>query len=146
VAYYTKAFVEEGKLAEDLVSGHRYRAACAAAQAAASRGLDAEKLSAHDRAELRRQALIWLQADLALWRESVGKRDHRWGGLREPFLTFCRNDAELASLRDPKALQLLPEPERTAWQRYWADVHDLLMVRPRGQAAAIATSATLPRG
>ena len=38
-------------------------------------------------------------------------------------------DADLASVRDPKVLANLPEAERAAWSELWAEV-DRLMRRP----------------
>jgi hypothetical protein len=36
------------------------------------------------------------------------------------------SNADLASVRDPEALDLLPEAERQAWQQFWAEVDALL--------------------
>src|SRR5262245_54445271 len=64
--FFTEVFAAEAKLADDLTAGHRYNAACCAALAAAGQGEDAGKLDATERAGLRKQALDWLRADLAL--------------------------------------------------------------------------------
>ena len=37
-------------------------------------------------------------------------------------LTHWQQDTDLPLLRDEKALAVLPEKERTAWQQLWADV------------------------
>ncbi len=63
---YAAAFAADPKLADDLKAGHRYNAACHAALAAAGQGEDAAKLDDKERARLRKQALDWLRADLAL--------------------------------------------------------------------------------
>jgi hypothetical protein len=42
-------------------------------------------------------------------------------------------DPHFAGLRGPEALALLPEPERPAWQKLWADVADTL-ARAQGKA------------
>jgi hypothetical protein len=41
-------------------------------------------------------------------------------------LNALRTHDDLAGVRDAKALELLPESERTEWQRLWADVASLL--------------------
>src|SRR5689334_13942472 len=63
---YADAFAADPKLAADLTAGHRYDAACCAALAAAGQGEDAAKLDDKERARLRKQALEWLRAHLAL--------------------------------------------------------------------------------
>src|SRR5262249_53932972 len=62
---YAHALAAEPKLADDLDAGHRYNAACQAALAADGQGKGA-KPTASDRRALRRQALTWLRAELAL--------------------------------------------------------------------------------
>src|SRR5262249_55256218 len=62
--FYAAALKREPMLADDLASGRRYNAACAAAQASAGRGVDAGQLTDAERADFRRQALSWLNADL----------------------------------------------------------------------------------
>src|SRR6516164_4586354 len=57
---YAAAFAADPKLADDLKAGHRYRAACAAALAAAGQGEDAAKLDDKEKVRLRKQALDWL--------------------------------------------------------------------------------------
>jgi hypothetical protein len=63
---YADAFAAEPKLAADLNAEHLYNAACSAALAAAGQGEDAAKLDDKEKARLRKQALAWLRADLAL--------------------------------------------------------------------------------
>jgi tetratricopeptide (TPR) repeat protein len=121
VHLYTAAFATKPPLAEDLAQGHRYRAACAAALAANARGNDASNLTPNDRAKLRQQALVWLNADLQAWkglRQSspqsamiVKKQLERWQGT-----------LDLASVRGDKALAQLPGKERQAWQQLWTEV------------------------
>jgi serine/threonine-protein kinase len=120
VRLYADAFTAEPKLADDLAAGHRFRAARFAALAAAGQGKDAQKLNEPECARLRRQALDWLRDDLAAWvraadRTPAPRALKRW-----------QRDADLAGVRDPEALAKLPQPEREAWGRLWADVADLL--------------------
>jgi hypothetical protein len=63
--FYAAAFGDDPKLADEPRAGHRYNAACYAALAAASRGTDAPKPDAKERARLRGQALGWLRAGSA---------------------------------------------------------------------------------
>jgi hypothetical protein len=120
VTFFTDAFRADPKLAADLPAGHRYNAACYAALASAGKGEDAGNLGDKERAELRQQALLWLQAELAECTRLAAKADARQLVLRR--LTEALQDADLAAVRDEKALSALPAEERAAWQKLWADV------------------------
>jgi tetratricopeptide (TPR) repeat protein len=111
-----QAFAAEGKLADDLEAGHRYRAAAAAARAGLGQGRDGGTLTDEARAALRSQALGWLKVDLAAW------RGHRDGGRRARALKGWRADQALAGVRDIQGLAKLPPPERAAWGALWAEV------------------------
>jgi serine/threonine-protein kinase len=115
-----EAFGADGKLANDLEAGYRYRAAAAAALAGLGLGRDAGNLSNEARAALRRQALDWLKADLAAWR-SHGEESRRTGALRG-----WQADKALAAVRDEEELAKLPEAERAAWGELWAEVEKLV--------------------
>src|SRR5262249_40749848 len=67
--FYESAFSAEPKLADDLVAGDRFHAACAAALAGCGIGADAGELGADKRAVLRKQALDRLTADFNAWEE-----------------------------------------------------------------------------
>jgi hypothetical protein len=71
--FYSDAFTEEPKLADDLGAQHRYNAACVAALTGCGQGMDADKLDAKERARLRQQALDWLRADLKAYRHMMEK-------------------------------------------------------------------------
>jgi tetratricopeptide (TPR) repeat protein len=125
VRFYEEAFTDQPARADDLGAGHRYNAACAAALAAAGKGKDSGKLTATQRARLRQQALGWLRADL---KARAKQLNSWWPGApaqARQALTHWRKDPDLASLRD-KALDALPELERAAWRKLWAEVDDLL--------------------
>jgi hypothetical protein len=124
--FYAEAFAARPDLAGDLPAGHCYNAACAAALAASGQGEDAAFLDGRGRARWRREALTWLRADLALWAKRLedGKPADR--SLVQKTLRHWRADANLASLRDKDALAKLPEGERQACVRLWADVDALL--------------------
>jgi serine/threonine-protein kinase len=120
------AFAAEPARAEDLRTGHRYRAARLAALAAAGRGEDAAALGESGRARWRRQAVAWLRADLPLWakRLKAGRHEDRAAVARQ--LRRWQAEADLAGLRDDSALKQLPADEREACLKLWADVEALL--------------------
>jgi len=110
---YADAFAEDAALAEDLIQGHRYNAACSAALAAAGGDVDS--------AEWRGRAFEWLRADLAAHERApsglVAALEHR------------KQDPDLAAVRD--RLDELPQPEREAWRSLWAAVdRTLAAARP----------------
>jgi serine/threonine-protein kinase len=123
---FADAFAAEPKLAEDRDAQHRYNAACSAALAAAGQGKDADKLEAKERARWRKQALDWLRADLEAWSKVLdkGKPPERAKALQA--LRHWQRDADLAGLRDDKALAGLPDEERDACRKLWADVAALV--------------------
>ena len=125
---YALAFVARPALADGLETGTRYYAACAAARAGAGEGPDGARLGGPERADLRRQALAWLRADLAL-RATLfqGGKSVAWA------LTIWQTDTALGGVREPAALANLPAEERARWQRLWADVTALRAADPVGQ-------------
>jgi serine/threonine-protein kinase len=138
--FYAGAFATPG-LADNPASRHRFEAACCAVLAAGGLGRDAAGLDEAARADLRRQALGWLEADYDAWAwrydaAKGGKRNWLAGGLRD-----WQQERRLAGVRDPAALDKLPVSERERWQRLWADVEALASrARPgpleRGRAHA----------
>jgi serine/threonine protein kinase/Flp pilus assembly protein TadD len=123
---YTEAFASDAKVADDLKAAHRYNAACVACVAADGKGKDADKLDDRESAKLRKQALIWLQADLAAWRRGEPQQ-------ARSTLTHWLHDSDLTSVREPKALRTLPAEEREAWQLFWKEVNDFLRAQPKPQ-------------
>src|SRR5262249_11884539 len=107
--------------ADDMKAGHCCNAACAAARAAEAQCTDAATLADKERADWRRQALDWLRADLAAWMRQAGgdKPEDRNTILRK--LTQWEKEPDLAGVRDPGALGNLPEDERAAWRKFWAE-------------------------
>jgi Tfp pilus assembly protein PilF len=124
--FYTDAFAEQPKLADDPRKQHRYNAACAAALAAAGQGKDADKVDAKERTRLRKQALDWLRADLAMWGKVLDKANVQAKTVVQQ-MRHWQTDPDLAGVRDQEALKKLPEPERNEWQKLWADVTALLI-------------------
>jgi serine/threonine-protein kinase len=115
--FYAGAFAEEPRLVSNLRPGHRYNAACAAVQAASGQGTDAGQLSDAERKQLRQQALGWLKADLTARTQAPQSRTEV-----QLMLAHWQRDPDLASVRDPAALEKLPQAERDAWKKLWADI------------------------
>jgi tetratricopeptide (TPR) repeat protein len=124
---FGEAFRMEEELARDPKVGNRYRAVRVAALAGVGQGRDAGPLTIEARADLRKQALDWLKADLAAW------RSHSDGGLRTQALRHWRADTALAGVRDEEGLGKLPQAERAAWAGLWVEVDRLLKAgQPQG--------------
>ena len=122
-----EAFTADAKLVDDPQAIHRYNAACFSVLAAAGQGKDADKLDDKERSRLRRQALEWLRADLALWtKEANGDKP----GKRVLVYTTLKDwqaDTDLTSVRDFYALAKLPQAQRDAWHALWKDVAALAL-------------------
>jgi tetratricopeptide (TPR) repeat protein/tRNA A-37 threonylcarbamoyl transferase component Bud32 len=119
---WEEAFTANPALAEDLNEGHRYKAACAAALAGCGQGEDAARLDDRERARWRNQALKWLRADLELWSRDLGLDQPQKRADARRVLAKWRKDSALAGLRDRDRLGKLPEGEREAWRKFWAEV------------------------
>jgi thiol-disulfide isomerase/thioredoxin len=120
---YADAFTADPQLADDLNAGHRYSAACSAALAAAGQGTDAGQRDDQTHSRLRQQALAWLRADLDAWNRLLDQgsdqaRVARVTKALQPWMV----DIDLARVRGPDALALLPQAERPGWQKFWQDV------------------------
>jgi serine/threonine protein kinase/Flp pilus assembly protein TadD len=123
---YADAFAAEPKLADDLRTGHRYKAGRHAALAAAGQGADAARLDDAAKAKLRRQALDWLKADLTAWGKLFASGPPQARPALVRALSHWQKDSALAGLRDATALARLPADERKACTQLWADVAELL--------------------
>jgi tetratricopeptide (TPR) repeat protein len=123
---YADAFTAAPRLAEDPRNGNRYDAAGAAALAGCGRGEDGADLDFGERARWREQARQWLRADLAAWTKALDSDTATAGELVRRKLTPWRTDLELAGVREPGAMDLLPAGERKEWLALWAEVSALL--------------------
>jgi serine/threonine-protein kinase len=123
---YADAFGAEPRLAADLNAQHRYNAACSAALAAAGQGEDAHLLPDRVAAMFRGWALGWLREDLKAYAGLVGQTNPAGRQAVRQRLLHWQKDPDLAGLRDKDALAKLPEAERDACRRLWADVDALL--------------------
>jgi Flp pilus assembly protein TadD len=122
--FYAEAFAADPGLAENWKFGHRYAAACSAARAA-GQAQDAQLLPDKTVLRLRRQALAWLRADLALYAQRA-RRDAAARQEVRRTLQRWQKDTDLASVRTGDALERLPDAERAAWRQLWEDVEQLL--------------------
>jgi tetratricopeptide (TPR) repeat protein len=118
---FAAAFAADPGLADDLQAQHRYNAACNAALAA-GQGEDAAKLDDKERMGLRKRALDWLRADLALRTQQMGSDKPADRAAAQQALRHWQRDTDLAGLRDKAALANLPAEERKAFALLWADV------------------------
>jgi tetratricopeptide (TPR) repeat protein len=101
-------------------------AASAAVLAGCGQGEDADGLDDSERARWRKQALDWLRADLVEWSKLLKSTSPQ---TREAALRHLRNlpkSPTFAVVRETAPLSKLPEAEREAWQRYWADLDSVL--------------------
>jgi tetratricopeptide (TPR) repeat protein len=123
--FYASVLAAQPSLADDLEAGHRFHAACAAALAGCGVGADAGKLDERRRAELRKQALDWLTAEYDAWAQR--HRLSKPADLRvvTAAVRAWQWSADLATVRDEKALARLPLDERRNWQAFWAKVAGL---------------------
>jgi hypothetical protein len=124
--FSAQTFAATPQLADHLPAALRYNAACAAALAAEGLGEDAAKLDDKEKARLRKQALDWLRADLALWAKQLGSGQPGARAEVQRMLRQWQKDADLAGIRDKGALAKLPEEERVACENLWSDVAALL--------------------
>jgi tetratricopeptide (TPR) repeat protein len=124
--WYGEAFAAKPVLSEDLSSGNRYSAACAAALAGCGQGADAKGLDEKERTRLRQQALAWLRADLKAWQALLNKGTPQACNAAAKQMRHWQVDADFAGVRGDVALARLPTAERAQWQKLWADVADTL--------------------
>jgi serine/threonine protein kinase/tetratricopeptide (TPR) repeat protein len=126
---YKEAFTAEPPLALEWEAGLRYSAARAAAQAGCGLGKDARPADREDRARWRRQALAWLRADFAQANQLLRDRPGARASVEERLARWLYDPA-LAGVRGA-AIGKLPEAEREAWRRFWAEVErSLKRMRP----------------
>jgi tetratricopeptide (TPR) repeat protein len=121
--FYAEAFAADPKLAGDQMV---YASARSAALAAAGQAADAQQLPDKVVATLRRRAWRWLRADLKAYTQLAERGDPGAKEAVRQRLRHWQQDPDLASVRDPKALDRLPDDERRAWRRLWDDVAALL--------------------
>ena len=104
----------------------RYNAACAAGLAGCGPCKDEPPLDDASRARWRKQALAWLEAELAAWSQALESGPSR---CRRPIIGTLRHwkaDPDLVGLREQGPLSGLREDERNACRALWAWVDAML--------------------
>src|SRR5262249_22119899 len=87
---------------------------------------DAFKLDDKERARWRAQAIAWLRADYTAYEKQLQRGTRQdWISLHECLKDWQR-DADLATIRNEKALAQLSMEERERCRQLWADVAALL--------------------
>jgi tetratricopeptide (TPR) repeat protein len=123
--FFEAAFAAEPKLGDNLNAPHRYNAACAAAQAGCGQGKDADQTDQRERGRFRRQALVWLQAELVALRQLLEKEPDKARRLVGQQMQHWLEDKDFAGIRGSEALAELPEAERKEWRKLWTEVEAL---------------------
>jgi tetratricopeptide (TPR) repeat protein len=119
-----EAFAEQPALF-NLTTHHRRNAARVAILAASQKDPDTAGRNKNEPAQLRRQALDWLQAELAAWNKALERDADKVRAEVVEEMTHWLTKPDFAGVRGPE-VRKLPEAERSAWQKLWADVEDLL--------------------
>jgi tetratricopeptide (TPR) repeat protein len=128
---YADSFAADPKPADDLSTGYRFNAARCAALAAGGWGQDSPKPDDAERTRLRGLALEWLRADLAAWQKQIATANPETLALVRRTLTLWLVDFRHFAVREKEELAKLPETERTACERLWADIEaSRLKARP----------------
>jgi tetratricopeptide (TPR) repeat protein/predicted Ser/Thr protein kinase len=122
---WADALDADPKLAQDRRAQHRYNAACAAALAGSGQAKDNPAPDDKAKAKLREQSREWLQAELALWSKYVEAGPPQARPVIVQTLQHWQKDTDLAGIREPKALDALPEAEREGFRALWASVEAL---------------------
>lgn len=127
---YAEAFAADPLLAEDVGTGLRSRAACAAALAGRA-GSRSQVIDPDEQARWREQSREWLRADVVALRAMLGESGARprirqivGGWLAEP---------GFEGIRDPGWLKELPAEEGARCAGLWADVRALERAAAEGE-------------
>jgi tetratricopeptide (TPR) repeat protein len=121
---YARAFAADPDLADELENGHRQAAAHAAVLAAAGKDQEMTAFAVEEWGHLTGLAQRWLRADLAQL-ASRAKDRMQWPEVRAR-LTRWKTDADLASVRAPEWLAVMPPADRQEWESLWAEVDAVL--------------------
>jgi serine/threonine-protein kinase len=138
---WAEAFQAQPKLGDDMQIQNRYNAACAAALAGCVQGKDETPLDEASKARWRKQAVDWLEADLAVWSKLVQGGPPQARQSIAQTLQHWTIDPDLAGLREPAALAKLSHDEQNACRSLWAEVDALLAKARNGQAQPSRPSA-----
>jgi tetratricopeptide (TPR) repeat protein len=130
VRLYEAAFARQPAFTDDVSTGHRYCAACAAALAGCGTGTDAGRLNDQQKAALRRKSLEWLKADWAVWDQRVRSNPAAIRSQAVQAMRSWQESKDLASVRTPEALSRLPQAESSDWRALWTQVRNLALLDP----------------
>jgi serine/threonine-protein kinase len=119
---YAAAEADAPPGAQGFSTNQRYYAARAAAQAGCGLGTDAASVDGPERDHWRKQALVWLRAELADWVAILDRNDAaRRGDLRQ-VLSAWQHEPYLACVREPNELKKLAANEQKEYVAFWAEV------------------------
>jgi eukaryotic-like serine/threonine-protein kinase len=124
--FWAETFAADPRRADDREVQYRYNAACAAALAAAGKGKDEPALDEAEKARLRIQSRDWLKAELAAWTAVLKTAPAQVRATVVRTMEHWQKDSDLAGIRDPDAIEKLPEAERKEWRDLWAEVARLI--------------------
>jgi serine/threonine-protein kinase len=110
----------------DRKAQHAYHAARAAAMAGTGKSEDDPPPDDAVQERLRRQALEWLQGELAAWTKVLESADAPTRAQVVQALQRWKTTPQLAGVRDEAALAKLSDGERRTWRALWTDVESLL--------------------
>jgi serine/threonine-protein kinase len=111
---------------EELATECRYPAARCAALAGCGLGKGGAELSAAERAHWRKQARVWLRADLTVWAQTLDCGSRAARVLVGRLLTHWQVDPDLAGLREPRAIDKWSAEERKECVALWNEAARLL--------------------
>ncbi len=100
------------------------------ALATAGQGKHGPPLDDATKAKLRRQALDWLQAELAASTRRLESGPSQDLSAIAQTLRFWEKDSDLAGIRETESLARLPADEQRVWHKLWADLDSFLKRLP----------------
>ena len=109
---WADALAADPKLDESRQFQVPYNASCSAVLAAAGKGKDVPPPDDAAKAKFRGQALDWLRGELATWTDLLEVNSKTNGPIVAQTMEHWKEDRDLEGIRDAKAIDLLPEPER----------------------------------
>ncbi len=124
--FFADSLEAQPRLADNMKACFRYNAPISAIMAGCGLGEDGPTLSEAKRAHWRQQARKWVQADLVAWARYLDSTLGPDRTLILGILTHWRADPDLAGLRDPAALDRMPEAERQECRRLLSELDALL--------------------
>jgi serine/threonine-protein kinase len=122
----TRGYEHPGDPIEAFNAACRYSAARCAARAGCGLGKDGAQLSGAERSRWRAQAREWLRADLAAWTKMLDSESGANRELAKNMINHWQVDPDLAGLREPRSLEVLPPKEQKECLELWKEIGTLL--------------------